>query len=225
MFDKLVYQKALEQDLENFSKLNLKYLDQVFSLSVDNLKQRREFIKHITLITLGILAFAPLFQEKVKIHLYFNIGLILEFFVIFLALIRLREELDKEGNDLQKQSINSSKIDEMLDLVREYIIKDLTEENYQEWFAKRKALQSSLRKKDIRKNENMDYFIEFILSVLILGIALILASILLSNILKWYYFGGIILSGFIFTIFIPTKFFVVPINFLLNLGKDNTNKN
>jgi len=83
----------------------------------------------------------------------------------------------------------------------------------------RNTLQSNLQGNENIKINSMDYFLEFILFILILGIACILASILLTHLLKIYYLILIVLGGVIFTTFVPTKFFVAPMNFLFNLEK------
>lgn len=215
MFNPLTYKDLLETDLKKFSELNRKFLDQSYTLGIDNFKQRREFLKHLTLISLGVLAFVPLFLDKVKIIGYFNVGIVLEFFVIFLSLIRLREDLDEEIKDLSKEITSKTKSEEVVDLSIEFLAKEYTESNYKTWYEKRFSLFG--KKTEPREKENLDYFFEVVLLLMATGIAFVLGSILLNQMVPL----KLLLPGLIFIIillvFMSTKFIMRPLNYIFNL--------
>lgn len=92
-------------------------------IRVDNIKQKREFFQHLTILSGAVIGLSSIFgYEKILNILYFQIGFFLNLLFIIVITLYFREILDKEGNDLLAQQ---DRYNVILDKKREIIDKYL----------------------------------------------------------------------------------------------------
>lgn len=218
-FDPKEYEKALEVDHENLSNQAIKILELGRDLAKDNIYQRRDYIKHITLIAVGLIALAPLIRDKVQITSYFNTGVVLVLITIVFALMRLREDLDGDANKLGRQMVERNIVDDLFELAEEYLKKEKTKENFLEWARKRTTEQNELYKNNDALNNKLDYFLELIIFIFVTGILLILCSISLSRPISIWALALMIVVVFLVVFFASTSKIFYPLNYIFNLGR------
>ncbi len=218
---KEIINKILLGNYQKFTDESRKALDQTFEQLISTLEQRRGFYKHITLITLAVLGLIPLVQEKVKIAGYFYFGISCLFLIVILLIIRLREEIDYDGNNLYKKLDSPNIFDSAAEITLEYIQKEPTKENYDKYQDIIKTQSSIININRVERNENeiQDYTLEFVIFLLIVGMGFIIFSISADEKLRIIYLIPSILGIFLFTFFVPTRLIIYPINFVLNFKR------
>jgi hypothetical protein len=218
IFDPEEYKQALEDDKKHIVE-GIKGRTQLgIGLYKENIYQKRELFKHISTIAIGLLALAPLIKDLKIILGYFYTAIILDFIIIIFLLIRLREDLDNDGNSLQKQFTTDEKnhLEELLDLYVRFELSPLTEENAINYSTQRAALIGESKPKAKLKIGMMDYFTEFIVYLFVLTIIFFLFSIYLVTKLNILNLFLVIFIAFIFTFFGSTYKILWPLNKILN---------
>lgn len=185
--DKQIRESFLK-DREEAAELRDEMNKHLFEVRSKNLTQRRDLLKHITLISAAILGLVTIVANAPLIKAYFITGVSLHMAVIVLIFSYLREHLDKESNELQfQQDEYNEVIQEKLDLIDEYLSKlKLTEELTFEYFKKlhsspraeqlvKSNYELSQKRKD-RKNQPLDYFSELVVFIFLSASFFILAS-------------------------------------------------
>ncbi len=190
----------------------------LFDLRSQNLVQRRELLKHISLISAAILGLTTIVTNDSLIKSYFITGICLHITVIVLVLSYLREHLDKESNGLQfQQDEYSDIIQEKMDLIDEYLPRqNLTKEMASEYVQRlysTPAVQKLMKvnyelgqQRKNRQNQPLDYFPEFVVFIFLSASFLILISFF-DDFLN-IYFLVLVIAFFAFISFFDTASFL-----------------
>jgi hypothetical protein len=229
-----VIMEGLVKDREEAANLRDEINKDFFYIRQKNLFQRRDFLKHITLISAAILGLSGLFIDKPIIKIYFIIGIALHFIIIFLIFSYLRETLDKEDAVLQVEQDNYNKIlEEKIGLIDEYLSRErLTKEAYGEYRSRlissesaKKITEKNLeldKQRKNRKNQSLDYFKEIIVFLFSTASFFILIS-LTKQTLNFYAILIIIIFFLILSFSSPSLFMLKKLDRLMRfLKKENS---
>lgn len=91
------------KDRQETKNLEEKITTEILRLSIQNINQRRELLKHLTLISAGILGFTPILFDKATVAYLLIVGASAHLITILLILWWLESILEREGEDLTLQ--------------------------------------------------------------------------------------------------------------------------
>lgn len=116
IFEFLMGQRNVTADLRNQMNKDLG------EKRIDNLNQKREFFKHLTLLIGIILGLSTVVRPELLNSTYFLVGIALNVLVILLVNLYIRETLDRDGEELQfLQDKYNEVTDESISLLEKYI--------------------------------------------------------------------------------------------------------
>lgn len=203
-------------------------------IRVDNIKQKREFFQHLTILSGAVIGLSSIFgYERILNILYFQIGFFLNLLFIILITLYFREILDKEGNGLLSQQDRYNVIlDKKRKIIEKYLKNRLFTEkdilNYlQEVESSEEAqsIKSELNEMErgrierlSGKKQEMDFSGELFTFLFIFASFFIFLSFFFKEInLYLLFFAIIFMDGLIFTDSIT--FFTKKISKLINFIK------
>ena len=90
-----------------------------------NLLQRRDLMKHIILISAAVLGLLALGTDDGIIKNYFFLGVSLHAFVVFFLIVRLREQIDLDANELKLEQAKYNRLSEnKRDIIEKYLMQE-----------------------------------------------------------------------------------------------------
>jgi len=227
-FDFFIEQMDSTSDLMH--EMNKDYVE----IRTDNIKQKREFYQHLTVLSGAIIGLSSIFgYEEILNIQYFNIGVFLHLLFIVIITLYFREVLDIEGNELLAQQDRYNIIlEERRKIINNYIGKRLfTKEDIisciNEMMSSEgsKSLESELinmekeRKDRLNSIKEMDFSGELFISLFIFASFFIFISFFFKEIgFSFFIFAIILILVLIFTDSIT--FFIKKISKLINLLKN-----
>lgn len=219
--------EAFVQDRKDTNQIRDEMNRHIFEVRVKNIYERRDFLKHITLISAAILGFLPVIVGQPINKAYLIIGAILHTLVIAMVLSYLREHLDSDSLGLQK---SQDKYDDILGKKLELIDKYLAKQNlspgdisqyYTELRGSKSAEDLQVEHEDLqtqRKNREqqlLDYFSELVIFLFVTGLFFVLISAVNLNVSN----DGIIFIVIILFTFSFSNFTDKVINLIARLAR------
>ncbi|MCK5490490.1 MAG: hypothetical protein KAI67_01470 [Candidatus Pacebacteria bacterium] len=177
----------LKEEYDIVEKLEDEFYKDIYTKEIENAYQRRDLLKHISIISIAILGLSPLVLNESANKDFFIIGIFMHLALVFFVVSRLREILDQDSNGLKE--IENSK-GEILEERKNIIIKCLEEKSSFEQYTKKIAESNGYKKiiKEVesRKNQEFDCSFKVIIFIFITASFFILIAILNFNLnIQW----------------------------------------
>lgn len=182
------WEHAAMNDLQNIVDLRERVGSTLMELRISTINQRKELLKHISLISaavLGLVTFA--FSKDVSTDAFVISGVALHFLVILSTLSFLREELDAELTELQSQHDGFNKLfEKMIGVVQETKGTDpvtawgrINEfKSSAEWKKLLKDKEEIEDARDNRETQTLNFFFEMVIAMFAIGSASLLVPLL-----------------------------------------------
>lgn len=166
--------KLLLEEYESTQKLAERMRFSFLGYQIENISQRREFYKHITLISSAVLALSPVIISNTLSKSYAYIGIIIYFFLTILIFTHIREALDIDANGFEESIKKYSEISsEKIDIINGFLSSKSIDDNKLREYLSRlvsskgaATLKEDIKKSDIEaetRKSNPNYFGELII--------------------------------------------------------------
>ncbi|QQG50150.1 MAG: hypothetical protein HZB70_01000 [Candidatus Berkelbacteria bacterium] len=189
---------AFKEDRLGTAKLRDEVVDKFVGHITDNLKQRRELLKHITIISAGIVAVLPVIQNGSDNSNLFFWGIFLLLVTVVLTVSYLREKMDLEGQSLQDNSEKYLTIlKTKLALLDRYIGERKFSNNNVSEYLDELENEPTIRElgREVGKpaeKERLEYFSEFVVFLFVSALFLLASALVPLSLNPYEFFSTIV---------------------------------